>query len=163
MAVVAVVLSGCAEVRHPISPEEARGEVFDGARDVVTILRPEVKDAQFWYESCNDQGEPPFRGVVQMGLWMPGVAHEQPVDPQPVLHALTTHGWSTDPEAFSHAPTLRKDAVTITVTVAHRPTDGKKIGAHVTVNVNGQCRDTFDHRTDDSILPVDVTPEVAHT
>jgi hypothetical protein len=160
-AVVGLVLGGCAEVRDPISPEEARAEVIDAARDVRSSLDADVAEAKFRYESCNDQGEPPFRGVVDMGLWLPGVPHDEPVDPQRVIQSLTEHGWSSDSDFISHSPTLRKGAINIIVTVAHRPTAGKKIGAHVSVDVDGQCRDTFDHRTDHSILSVDVQKEIA--
>jgi hypothetical protein len=159
-AVIGLVLSGCAEVRDPISPEETRAEVIDAARDVRSILHGDVAEALFWYESCNDQGEPPFRGVVDMGLWMPGVPHDEPVDPQRVTQALTAHGWSTDSDFVSHSTTLRKGDVNIIVDVVPRPPAGKKIGAHVGVNVNGQCRDTFDHRTDHSVLQVDVQKEI---
>jgi hypothetical protein len=33
-------------------------------------------------------------------------------------------------------------------------------GAHVVAHVDGECRDTFDYRTDHSILPVDVASEM---
>jgi hypothetical protein len=161
-AVIGLALSGCAEVREPISPEQARAEVIDSARDIVATLHADVAKAWFRYESCNDQGEPPFRSVVHLSLWLPGVAHGEPVDPQRVLHALTAHGWNTDPDLVSHAPALRKDDITIMVTVAPRPPAGKEIGAHVGVSVDGQCRDTFDHRTDHSVVPVDVKQEVEH-
>jgi hypothetical protein len=159
-AVVGVGLSGCAEVRDPISPEQARAEVIDAARDVRTILHGDVTEARFWYESCNDQGEPPFRGVVDMSLWMPGVSHDEPVDPQRAIQTLTAHGWSTDSDFISHSPALRKGEITIVLTTVPPAPPGVGFHSHVGVNVRGQCRDTFDHRTDHSILWVDVQKEV---
>lgn len=80
---VSLFLSGCSEVRNPIAPPHARAQVI-AARDIVQALHAEVTEANFSYESCNDQGEAPFRGVVNLSFWMPGVPHHQAVDPQAV-------------------------------------------------------------------------------
>lgn len=167
LAAVAVaaslVLSACTGsefVRNPITPDEARTDVVNAARDIVTILHADVAEATFSYESCNDQGDPPFRGKVRLLLWMPGVPHDQAADPTTVLHALTSHGWSTDSDFVSHSPTLRKDDINTIVTVAHLPRPGHSLGAHVIAEVDGACRDTFDHRTDRSILPIDIHGDV---
>jgi hypothetical protein len=160
-AFVGLTLSGCAEiVTDPISPQQARAQVVDAARDIVTALHADLTEATFHYETCNDQGEPPFRGVVYVSLWMPGIPHDQPVDPHTVISALVADGWSTDSDFRSHAPTLRKNNVNIIVDVTPRPPAGITIGGHVGVDVNGQCRDTFDHRTDHSILSVDISNEL---
>lgn len=159
-AITGLLLGGCTEVSDPITPEQARAEVIDAARDITAALHGEVAEALFRYESCNDQGEAPFRGVVQLILWEPGTPHTQAVDPQQVIQALTSHGWSTDSDFVSHSPTLRKGPINIIVDVTPPPPPGKTIGGHVGVDVNGQCRDTFDHRKDRSILSVDVSAEV---
>jgi hypothetical protein len=161
-AVIALALSGCANaVSNPISPQQARAQVVDAARDIVATLRAEVTEATFRYESCNDQGDAPFRGVAKVSFWMPGVPHNQSVDPQAVIGPLVRDGWSTNSDFTSHAPTLRKDKVNVILTVlpAHFPA-GVERKSHAWVDVNGECRDTFDHRTDDSILPVDIKNEV---
>lgn len=158
---IGLALGGCADVtRQPISPQEARTQVVDAARDIVTALHGEVTEAQFSYESCDDFGKPPFRGVVSLSLWMPGVPHNQPADPQTVIKALVADGWSTDSDFKSHAPTLRKNAVNIILTVVPPAPAGVAFNSHVGVKVDGECRDTFDHRTDGSILPVDISKEV---
>ncbi len=159
-AVIGLALSGCAEVRDPITPQQARAEVIEAARDITSSLQFEVSEAKFSYESCNDEGEPPFRGVVNVLYWAPGVPHNQPVDPQQVIRLLAAHGWSTDSDFTSHSPTLRKNKINIIVTVSPHPPAGVELGAHVGVNVDGQCRDTFDHRSDRSILRVDVRNEI---
>jgi hypothetical protein len=91
---------------------------------------------------------------------MPGIPHNQPVDPNTVTQALTAHGWSANPDFHSHSPALRKNNINTVVTVTHPPPPGETLGAHVIAQVDGECRDTFDHRTDHSILPVDVANEV---
>lgn len=158
-----LALSACGGgeiVRDPITPEQARAEVIDAARDIATILHAEVAEAKFSYESCNDQGDPPFRGTVNLLLWMPGIPHNQPADPKTVIQSLTAHGWSANSNFVSHSPALRKDDINTIVTVAHPPPPGETLGAHVIAQVDGECRDTFDHRTNRSILPVDVQSEV---
>ena len=160
-AIVGLLLSGCAHtVLDPISPQQARAEVIDAARDIIITLHGEVTEALFSYESCNDQGDPPFRGVVNMAFWMPGVPHDQAVDPQRVISGLVADGWRTDSDFKSHSPTLRKGKINIILTVVPPPRPGEKFNSHVGVDVNGQCRDTYDHRTDHSILPVDVRKEL---
>jgi hypothetical protein len=156
-----LALAGCGDiVLDPISPQQARAEVVDAARDIVTTLHAEVTEALFSYESCNDQGEPPFRGVVGLSLWMPGVPHDQPANPQTVIKALVADGWSTDSDFISHSPTLRKNKVNIILNVVPRPPASVKLNSHVGVDINGQCRDTFDHRKDDSILGVNIKNEL---
>lgn len=158
--ITGALLSGCAEVPDPISPEQARSEVIDAARDITAILHAEVAEAKFRYESCNDQGEAPFRGVVQLILWLRGTPHNQTVDPDQVLRPLIANGWSTDSEFVSHSPTLQRGPINIIVDVTPTPPAGKTIGGHVGIGVNGQCRDTFDHRTDRSIVSVDVRDQI---
>jgi hypothetical protein len=158
-----LALSACGggePVKDPITSEQARAEAVDAARDITTILHAEIAEATFSYESCNDQGDPPFRGTVSLRLWMPGIAHNQAADSKTVIQSLTAHGWSANPDAVSHSPVLRKNNIDTTITVTHPPPPGETLGAHVVAQVDGECRDTFDHRTDRSILPVDVAHEV---
>jgi hypothetical protein len=160
-SIICFALTGCgAEVSDPVTPEGARYQAIDAARDITTILHADVNEAHFSYESCNDQGDPPFRGEVQLLLWMPGAPHDQVVDPQQVLKPLEAHGWSTNSAFISHSPALRKNNVNAMITVTHQPAPGTKLGAHVVAEVLGECRDIFDHRTDHSILPVDVLKDV---
>ncbi|EUA07952.1 putative lppJ [Mycobacterium kansasii 732] len=158
---ISTLVGGCAEVvRHPISPQQAREQVLVAARDLVNSLHADVTEATFSYESCNDQGEPPFRGVVDLSFWMPGVSRNGPADPKTVISALVADGWSTDSDFKSHSPTLRKKGVNAIVTVVPPALHGEGFNSHVGVKLDGECRDTFDHRTDRSILPVDISREI---
>ncbi|WP_219858718.1 hypothetical protein [Mycobacterium persicum] len=158
---IGLVLGGCADdVRHPLSPQQARAQVVDAASDIINSLHAELTEATFSYESCNDQGEPPFRGVVDLSFWMPGVSHNGPADPKTLISALVADGWSTDSDFISHSPTLRKKDVNAIVTVVPPALHGEGFNSHVGVKLDGECRDTFDHRKDHSILPVDVSKEI---
>ncbi|MEE6178827.1 hypothetical protein [Mycobacterium sp. 050134] len=158
---VGLIVAGCSEtVSHPLSPAQARAQVIDASRDIVRALRAEVTEANFSYDSCNDQGEPPFRGVVDLSLWMPGVPHDQPADPQAVVKGLVADGWSTQSDFVSHGQTLKKNGVNIILTVAPQPPPSVTLVRHVGVKVDGECRDTSDHRTDGSTAPVDVSKDI---
>lgn len=156
----ALIVSGCSEVRNPIPPTQARGQVIAAARDIVQALHAEVTEANFSYESCNDQGEAPFRGVVNLSFWMPGVPHNQAPDPQAVVKALVADGWSTDSDFVSHGQTLKKNGVNVILTIAPQAGPSTTYHRHVGADVNGECRDTTDHRTDGSTSPVDVRKDI---
>jgi hypothetical protein len=161
VASVGLTLGGCREVvSHPIPPLQARAQVVDAARDIVNALHAQVTEATFSYESCNDQGEAPFRGVVNVSFWLPGIAHNQPADPQTVIKGLVADGWSTDSDFKSHGPTLKKNGVNIILTIAPQPPPSIDLVRHVGAKVDGECRDTSDHRTDGSTAPVDISKEI---
>lgn len=141
-------------------PLQARGQVVDAARDIVKALHAQVTEATFSYESCNDQGEAPFRGVVELSFWMPGVPHNEPADPQTVIKGLVADGWSTSSDFVSHGPTLKKNGVNLIPTIAPHPPASADLVLHVGADINGECRDTTDHRTDGSTAPVDISKEI---
>jgi hypothetical protein len=160
-AIVSLALGGCADkVRHPISPQQARKQVVDAARDIVQAVHGRVTEATFSYESCNDQGEPPFRGVADVSFWLPGIPHTEPADPQTVIKELVADGWSTDSDFTSHSPTLRKGGVNIILTVPSHPPAGLPLNSHAWVKVDGECNDMTDHRNDGSLAPVDIRNDV---
>jgi hypothetical protein len=93
MVAASVALCACGggePVPNPITAEQARTEAIDAARDIATILHADIVDAKFFYESCNDQGDPPFRGTVNLRLWMP--EHDQSADATTVIQSLTAQG-----------------------------------------------------------------------
>lgn len=152
VSTIGLILTGCSVVRHPFSPAQARAQVIDAARDIVHALHADVTEATFSYESCNDQGDSPFRGVVDLSWWSPGIPHNQPADPQAVTKGLVADGWSTDSEFVSHGQTLTKNGVNIILTVSPQPSMQPPI-RHAGAKIDGECRDTFDHRTDGSLAP----------
>ncbi|MGH3639569.1 MAG: hypothetical protein ACRDUX_11130 [Mycobacterium sp.] len=150
MALVALLaLVGCTDtVLNPISPQEARRQVIDVSRQVASDLGGDVADAKFGYQSCNDQGEAPFRGHSRLMLWMPGADRSREVTSDSVLDRLRQHGWQTDSDFHSHATTFKRNGVDVSVWVIPPPKPDKPPRAHVIIDVYGECRDTFDHRTD---------------
>lgn len=118
------------------------------SRQVVSDLGGEVAEATFGYKSCNDQGEAPFRGHGYLLLWMPGADRSREVSPDSVMERLRQHGWQTNPDFKSHGTTFTRDGVDVNVWVIPPPKPDDPPIAHLSVDVLGECRDTFDHRTD---------------
>jgi hypothetical protein len=147
--VALLTLAGCADVvANPISPQEGRSQVIDVSRQVVSDLGGEVVSAKFGYDSCNDQGDPPFKAHSRLLLWMPGADRSREVSPDTVLDRLRQHGWQTDPDFHSHGTTFKRNGVDVDVWVIPPPKPNDPPIAHVIVDALGECRDTFDHRTD---------------
>jgi hypothetical protein len=135
-------------VSNPMSPQEARRQVIDVSRQVVSDLGGQVVEAKFGYDSCNDQGEAPFRGHSYLLLWMPGADRSREVTPDVVLDRLRQHGWQTDPDFQAHGTTFKRDGVDANVWVIPPPKPNEPPIGHVSVELLGECRDTFDHRSD---------------
>lgn len=141
-------LAGCSgTVLNPISPEEARRQVIDVSRQVIADLGAEVADAKFGYDSCNDYGKPPFQGHSRLKLWMPGADRSREVSSDSVLDRLRQSGWQVDPDFHSHATTFKRDRLDVSVWVIPPPDPNRPPVAHVMIDVLGECRDNFDHRS----------------
>ena len=155
-------LVGCGDfVLNPISPQEARHRVIEVSRQVIADLGAEAASAKFGYDSCNDYGKTPFRGHSQLKLWMPGADRTREVAADSVLERLRQHGWHTDPNFHSHAVTFKRDSQDVEVRVTPPPNAGRTPVAHVLVDVYGECRDNFDHRSDGTAYGmVDIADEL---
>jgi hypothetical protein len=146
---VLLCLTGCAgTVTNPITPQEARQQVIDVSRQVVSDLGGEVAEATFGYKTCTDQGDPPFRGHGYLLMWMPGADRSREVSPDTVTDRMRQHGWQTDPDFKSHGITFKRNGVDVNVWVIPPPKPNEPPVGHVMIDVLGECRDTFDHRTD---------------
>jgi hypothetical protein len=158
VAVLVAVLAanGCSDVvTNPISPEQARAQVMDAARDILATLHADVASADFFFDSCSDQGRGPYRGRVKFWLWMP-TDHGTAVPQTAVVEPLTASGWRTNDNAKSHAATLTRDGIDAIVTVAPQPAGN----GHAGVDLLGECRDTHDHNADHTTVPEDVTSQL---
>ncbi|WP_081289340.1 hypothetical protein [Mycolicibacterium fortuitum] len=145
------VLVGCGggiAVTEPMTPQQARAQVIDAGKELVRDLglRGNLVRTTFTYESCTDDNKGPFRGKLVMIFWMPGATRSAPVDPATLIAALQQHGWQGDPDSHSHSSaTLTKNDVDAYVHVveAYPPPVG-----HASIDLYGQCRDTYDHSKD---------------
>jgi hypothetical protein len=143
IAAAAAVLTGCGtmnslagEVSNPMTPEQAKAQVVDAARDVGRIVELPADRAFFSRSSCNDQGESPFRGQVNIFYAVPA----DPVDAgaafDKIKSQLQAAGWTSDGDFKSHGTTLKKNSVEAVL----YPADASV--ADVLVILYGECRDT---------------------
>ena len=79
---------------------------------------------------------------------MPGADRSRKVSPDAVLDRLRQHGWQTDPGFHSHSTTFKREGLDVSVWVIPPPKPNDPPSGHVIVDVLGECRDTFDHRSD---------------
>jgi hypothetical protein len=142
-ALVTVTLQSCGALRnysegvsHPMTPEESRTQVVDAARDIVATLGLKGVSGHFSRESCNDQAEAPFRGIVGIAYDHASTLEESRAEIQRMLAVLRQHGWSDEGNVHTHSPFLTKQGVTA-VFDAYSPVQnfGGSIGIH------GECRD----------------------
>jgi hypothetical protein len=99
------------KVSNPLTPDQSKAQVMDAAHAIVTTLNLQVVNAGFWHASCNDQGDPPFRG--QMRIAYPPAATF--ADSESQIAQMTKHlqasGWTGDPDFHSHGTVLQKNNV----------------------------------------------------
>jgi hypothetical protein len=156
MLIAVLAVSGCSDVvTNPFTPEQARAQVMDAARDIVNTLHADVVSADFFFDSCSDEGRGPYRGRVKFWFWTPA-DHGTAVPESAVIEPLTASGWRTNADAKSHAPTLTRNGIDAIVTVAPQ-TAGN---GHAGVDLLGECRDTHDHKADHTTVPEDVTAQL---
>lgn len=123
-------------VSNPMTPDQSRAQVIDAASDVGRAVDQPVASAHFSRSSCNDQGDPPYRGIVD-------IYYTAPTDPAAATTAFETiktrlqgAGWTSDSDFQSHGTTLKKNSVDAVL----YPADASVPTVHVILY--GECRDT---------------------
>ncbi|BCI87804.1 hypothetical protein NIIDMKKI_30100 [Mycobacterium kansasii] len=56
---------------HPLSDEQAMAQVIEPAKQITKVAGLRDVSGGFSWESCNDQGDPPYRGRVDMTFNVP--------------------------------------------------------------------------------------------
>jgi hypothetical protein len=136
----------------PLSDEEAMAQVVNAARQIVEAARLGDVAGAFRFESCNDQGKPPYRGRVDMSFAVPADAEPQAYFRQ-IADMMAGSGWMAGPP-----PGKRPFGVVIhTETVM--AIFGSACGASTrgTVQVCGECRNMTDHCDDGMTTGADVS------
>lgn len=142
VAVAAVMTSGCgvmnklqaASVTNPMTPEQSKAQVVDAAGEIVHALGLHVVSAFFWHSSCNDQGDPPFRGEIRIS-YPPAPSFEaSEAEIAKMVQRLQSLGWTGDPDFHSHGSVLKKNNVVATF---YPGTGSQNSG----IDLLGECRD----------------------
>jgi hypothetical protein len=137
----------------PPSDEQSRAEVVDAARQLVQAADLRITYASFQWEWCNDQGEPPFHGRVDLAWEVPAGTTSVAVSKQIAATAAQQPGWASGPPpGFQPAgDVVHKGGVMAVIGPGNYPERGA-------VRIFGECRNMNDHRDDNRI--VDITDEV---
>lgn len=124
------------KVADPLTPEQSKTQVMDAAHEIVSALKLDVVEAAFWHASCNDQGDPPFRG--QMRVAYPPAASFAESDAQiaGMVQKLRAAGWVGDPDFHSHGTALTKNNVVAVFGPQNVSNPNRDI------ELFGECRDT---------------------
>ncbi|MCV7259728.1 hypothetical protein [Mycobacterium shimoidei] len=121
-------------VTNPMTPEQSKTQVVDAAREIVHALGLHVTDAFFWPSSCNDQGDPPFRGRLTISYPPASSFEASEAEIADMVQRLQSLGWAGDPDLHSHGSVLKKNNVVATF----YPGTAEKYPA---VDLLGECRD----------------------
>ncbi|WP_445169306.1 hypothetical protein ACTXG7_08295 [Mycolicibacterium sp. Dal123E01] len=136
--VLVAALSGCAEyVANPMTPEQSESQVMDAGHDLVATLNLHVVNGAFWHASCNDQGDPPFRGRLRIGYAPAASFAESETQAAQMADQLRKAGWKGDPDFHSHGTELTKDNVVAVFGPQTAITPDSR-----DIQLYGECRDT---------------------
>ncbi|MCV7416575.1 hypothetical protein H7K36_14815 [Mycolicibacterium litorale] len=158
------VLGGCSmsrpgggggdQVASPMTDEQAEAQVIDAGRQLRTVAGLQDVGGGFSFESCNDQGEPPYRGFVDMSAQLPAGTDLDTYARQ-VADAMVAAGWTDGPPPGKkpYGTVIHKDGVMVVMRRANNP-------GLLAFTILGECRNTTDHRDDGKTVGRDVTAEL---
>ena len=139
----------------PLSDEQAMAQVVEAARQIVRAARLLDVTGVFLFESCNDQGDPPYRGRVDMSFAIPD-ATEPDAHFKQIAATMADQGWSTGPPPGTRPVGVVIHTETVMAII------GRACGATTrgSVQVCGQCGNMTDHRTDGKTVGTDITDQL---
>ncbi len=124
------------EPDSPLSDRQAIAQVVDAASQIAKVAGLQDPSGGFSWESCNDQGEPPYRGRVDMTFAVPpGVDHDAYF--ARIATTMVADGW-----APATGTAIHRDGVLARIGVS------PFTGADGAVQLFGECRNMSDHRAD---------------
>lgn len=139
---------------NPLTPEQSTQQVVDVGRQLRKVAGLRDVSGGFSFESCNDQGEPPYRGRVEMSSELPAdIAPD--VYARQVADAMVAAGWSDGPPPGKkpYGTVINKDGVMVVMGRAHVP-------GRLAYTVFGECRDGTDHRDDGATVGRPITEDL---
>lgn len=122
-------------VSNPMTPDQSKAQVVDAVREIVATLNLHVVKASFWHSSCNDQGDPPFRGEAVITYPLAPSFDESDAEIANMVRRLQSLGWTGDPDFHSHGAALKKNNVVAVFGPQNVSTPNRGIELY------GECRD----------------------
>ncbi|WP_244975023.1 hypothetical protein [Mycobacterium heckeshornense] len=147
---------------NPLSDQQAMAQVIDPAKQIVKTARLQDPTGHFDWESCNNQGDPPYRGLVEMSFKWPmdqSKGYPTEVDPTTYFDKLATtmaaHGWNNGPppDWHSYGRVINKDGVVAVMTQ-------DAANGEVTIQVSGECRNMTKHRENGTVMGFEITDQL---
>ena len=141
---------------EPLSDEQAMAQVVDAARQIVRGAGLREVTGGFLFESCNDQGAPPYRGRVDMSFAVPAGAEPEQHFSQ-IAAAMVRQGWTAGP------PAGKRPFGVVVHTEAVMAIIGRACGdaARGSAQVRGECRNITDHRHDGKTVGVEISEQLS--
>ncbi len=135
---------------NPMSDQQTRDQVIEPAKQIASFAHLQDPGGRFDFSSCNDQGDPPYRGLVSMSFkWPMDESKGLPTqaDPNSVFQQIATtmvaHGWNDGPppDWHSYGRVLNKDGVVAVMTQG-------SVSGKGSIQLYGECRNMTNHRLD---------------
>lgn len=132
--------------------EQALAQVTNDAKQIVAVAQLQNPQGNSWFGSCNDQGDPPYKGIAVMIFDRPADIDEVSFYQQ-IAAAMAANGWidGSPPGRHHHGTTLHKEGVTA---VFDRNPGRGNIGE---ISLYGECRIAGPKRLGSAALPIDFT------
>jgi hypothetical protein len=131
-------------------------QVIEAARQIVRSATLREVTGEFLFESCNDQGAPPYRGRVNMSFALrAGVEPEEHFGQ--IAEAMVRQGWASGGPAGKRpfGVVIRTETV---MAVISRARGGAARGS---AQVCGECRNMTDHRHDGKTVGVEISDQLS--
>ena len=110
----------------------------------------------FLFESCNDQGAPPYRGRVEMSFALPhGVAPEEHF--RNIAAAMVQQGWTAGGPPGKRPFGVVMHSETAMAVFGRACGDATRGSAQVC----GECRNMTDHRHDGKTVGVEISEQLS--
>ena len=135
-----------------LSDEQAMAQVIERARHIVRVARLQDVTGGFVFESCNDQGDPPYRGRIDMSFAMPAEVESDAYFKQ-IAVTMVERGWTDGPPPGKCPLGVVIHTETVWAII------GRASGTITrgSVQVCGQCRNMTDHRYDGKTIGTEIT------
>ena len=141
---------------EPLSDGEAMAQVVGAARQMVRAAGLRDVTGGFLFESCNDQGTPPYRGRVDMSFAVPaGVEPEQHL--AQIAATLVGEGWTAGAPAGKRPFGVVVHTKTVMAIFGRACSDATRGAAQLC----GECRNMTDHRHDGKTVGVEISDQLS--
>jgi hypothetical protein len=139
----------------PLSDDEAEAQLTELGKAIVSAAQLQNVDAGFEFDSCNDQGDPPNQGLLEIGFTIPGGQ-----SPEVYLNEVAAHmkslGWvdGPPPDKTYAGKVLSRGGIAAQL----RPPTANDPKA--VIRIYGECRNMTDHHDDGKGNGHNVTADV---